>query len=617
MKPTQVAIYARVSSEQQAETHTIASQVAALRARLTVDGLTISEAMQFLDDGYSGATLVRPALERLRDVIAAGSVDRLYIHSPDRLARKYAYQVLLVDEFRRAGVEVIFLNRALGHSPEDDLLLQVQGMIAEYERAKIIERHRRGKRHAARVGVVHGLSGAPYGYRYVPKYEGGGQARYEIIPDEARVVRQVFAWVGPDRLTIGEACRRLTQAGEVTRTGKTVWDRSVVWGILKNPAYQGTAAFGKTRQEPLRPRLRAQRHRPVQPRRAVSTHDVPPEDWITIPVPALVEPEVFAAVQEQLQENKRHARQSHRGALYLLQGLLQCQHCGYAFYGKRLSPSARTGKPRAYAYYRCLGTDAYRFGGERVCQNTQVRTDLLDVAVWQEVCTLLAHPERLAEEYRRRLQPETRAKRTPLATIEGQIGKLRQGVARLIDSYAEGLIDKGEFEPRVTRLRHRLARLEEQRQALADEAAVQGELQLIIGRLEDFAAKLHDGLETADWASQRDLIRALVKRVEVARHEVNVVFRIDPYPSDNDPEKKSLQLRRGRGVALAGQYRPAWTGRGPPPQSTPPPTWPRLASHGHSLCRRYGHSAPRRGDAPSPPHQDRNLAPTCRLTAET
>jgi site-specific DNA recombinase len=556
MNPTQVALYARVSSEQQAETHTSASQVAAWRERVATDGLTVSAALQCLDEGSSGATLVRPALERLRDVVAAGSVDRLYVHSPDRLARKYAYQVLLVDEFRRAGVEVMCLNRALGQSPEDDLLLQVQGMIAEYERAKIIERHRRGKRHAARLGTVNVLSGAPSGYRYVTKDEGGGQARYEIIPDEARVVRQVFDGVGRDRRTMGEVCRRLTQAGEVTRTGKTVWDRSVVWGILKNPAYQGTAAFGKTRQEPLRPRLRAQRNRPVQPRRAVSTYDVSPEDWITIPVPALVEPAVFAAVQEQLQENKRHARQSHRGALYLLQGLLQCQHCGYAFYGKRLSPSARKGKPRAYAYYRCLGTDAYRFGGERLCQNTQVRTDLLDLAVWQEVCTLLTHPERLAEEYRRRLQPETRAKRTPLATVEGQIGKLRQGVARLIDSYAEGLIDKGEFEPRVTRLRQRLARLEEQRQAFADEAAMQGELQLIIGRLEDFAAKLHDGLEAADWTSQRDLIRALVKRVEVARGNVNIVFRIDPYQGDNDPEKKSLQLCRGRGFPHSCQYLP-------------------------------------------------------------
>jgi len=345
---------------------------------------------------------VRPALERLRDVVAARSVDRLYVHSPDRLARTYAYQVFLVEEVRHAGVEVIFLNRALGQSPEDDLLLQVQGMIAEYERAKIIERHRRGTRHAARAGAVNVLRGAPYGYHYVSKHTGGGQARDEIVPDEARVVRQVFDWVGRDRETIGEVCRRLTRAGEVTRTGKTVWDRSMVWGMLKNPAYIGTAAFGKTRQEPLRPRLRAQRGRSLQPRRAVSTVDVPPEDWFPIPVPTLVAPEVFAAVQAPWQENRRHARQSQRGALYVLQGIVQCQHCGYASDGKRLSPSARKGKPRTYAYYRCLGTDAYRFGGERICHNAQVRTDLLDLAVWHEVSLRLAHPERLAEEYRRR-----------------------------------------------------------------------------------------------------------------------------------------------------------------------------------------------------------------------
>jgi site-specific DNA recombinase len=267
-------------------------------------------------------------LERLRDVAAAGAVDRLSVHAPDRLARKDAYQGLLVDEFQRAGGAVIFVNRELGRSPEDDLLLQVQGMMAEDERARMSARHRRGTLHAARAGTVHGLSGAPYGYRYLPKYEGQGQARYEAVPDEARVVRQVFDWVGRDRLTSGAVCRRLTQAGEVTRTGKTVWDRSVVWGMLRNPASRGMAAFGKPQQGPPRPRLRAQRRRPLQPRRAISTYDVPPAEWLGIPVPALVEPELFAGAQEQLQEHQRHARQSPRGARYLPQGLVQCPQCG-------------------------------------------------------------------------------------------------------------------------------------------------------------------------------------------------------------------------------------------------------------------------------------------------
>jgi site-specific DNA recombinase len=520
MTPMQTAIYARVSSAQQAEAHTVASQVAALRERVAADDLPLPEALQFIDEGYSGATLVRPALERLRDLAAAGALDRLYVHSPDRLARKYAYQVLLVDEFQHAGVEVIFLNREVGQSPEDDLLLQVQGMMAEYERAKIIERHRRGKLHAARAGTVNVLSGAPYGYHYISKYEGHGQARYEAVPDEARVVRQVFDWVGRDRLTIGEVCRRLTQAGEVTRSGKTIWDRSVVWGMLKNPAYMGSAAFGKTQQEPLRPRLRAQRGRPLQPRRAVSTRDVPQPEWITIPVPALVALEVFTAVQEQLWDNQRHARQSRRGARY-------------------------------------LGTDAYRFGGERVCQNTQVRTDLLELAVWQDVCALLAHPRRLAEEYQRRAHPNGPTTRTLLTTLEAQLGKLRQGLARLIDSYAEALIEKHEFEPRITRLRQRIAHVEAQRQQLAEEDALHTDLRLIIGRLEDFAAQVQEGLVEADWSRKREMIRALVKRVEVAYDQVKVVFRIEPRPGDPSPEKKSLQDCRGSNCTSPGQRVPA------------------------------------------------------------
>src|SRR3712207_2635867 len=268
MTPLRVAIYARVSSEQQASDNTIASQIAALEARVAQDGLHLTPEGRFTEVGYSGATLVRPELERLRDAVAAGGLDRLYVHSPDRLARRYAYQVLLIDEFRRAGVEIVFLNRPIGLSPEDDLLLQVQGMVAEYERAKILERSRRGKRHAAHQGAVSVLSGAPYGYRYVGKPEGGGVARYEILEDEARIVRQIFQWIGRERVSIGEVCRRLRQEGCLTRRGKPAWDRGTGWGLLRNPAYAGTAAFGKTRIGPLPARLAPVRGGREQPRRA-------------------------------------------------------------------------------------------------------------------------------------------------------------------------------------------------------------------------------------------------------------------------------------------------------------------------------------------------------------
>lgn len=136
----------------------------------------------------------------------------------------------------------------------------MQGMIAEYEHAKILERSRRGSAMPLVPAKWPSCVALPYGYYYVTRTEGGGEARYEIIPEEARVVRLIYRWVGVERVTIGEVCRRLEQAGERTRSGKTYWDRSVVWGMLKNPAYKGQAAFGKTRTGAMRPRLRGQRH---------------------------------------------------------------------------------------------------------------------------------------------------------------------------------------------------------------------------------------------------------------------------------------------------------------------------------------------------------------------
>jgi site-specific DNA recombinase len=333
MTERQVGLYARVSSEHQADANTIDSQVAALRAQITVDGFDLRSVLEFVDAGYSGSSLVRPALERLRDVAAAGGLDRLYVHCPDRLARHYAYQVLLLEELTQRGVEVIFLNRPLGHTPEDQLLLHVQGVIAEYERAKFLERSRRGKRHAAQAGRVGVLCHAPYGYRYVNKQEGGGDARFDIVWDEARVVQQVFAWVGHDRCTINAVCRRLHQGGVRTRTGKAHWDHKTIWDMLKNPAYKGEAAFGKTQWTPVGPRLRAPRGRPAHSRRGYSGKDIPTDQWITIPVPALVEAALFEAVQAQLDENRRRARIPEKGSRYLLQGLLVCSQCGYAYCG--------------------------------------------------------------------------------------------------------------------------------------------------------------------------------------------------------------------------------------------------------------------------------------------
>lgn len=548
-----VAFYARVSSEQQAKRGTIDSQIAALVERIAVDGEQIVEDMRFVDVGISGATLIRPQLERLRDSAALGLVDRLYVLSPDRLSRKYAHQALLMEELSACGVQVVFLNHAIGVTPEESLLLQMQGMISEYERAKIMERNRRGKLHGAKRGSINVLSTAPYGYRYIRKQLDGAPAQYVIELPQAATVRTLFQWIGMERLSIGEVTRRLAAMGIATATGKPHWDRSVVWGILRNPAYMGRAAFGKTQSRDCLPRVRAQRHSADVPKNGYSTVRTDPSQWIEIPVPAIISEALFQSVQEQLAENRKTARQRSHGAVYLLQGLVVCGHCRYAYYGKKISTAAAKGHQRHYAYYRCIGTDAYRFGGERVCDNQQIRTDRLDDLVWQQVVELLAHPGRLKSEYDRRLSVLEEKEKTSsdTAALERQRLQLEKGKSRLIDSYAEGMIDKADFDPKMRQLKVRLEQIDHQIQESRRNNAGQSELFLVINRLEEFASAVHDRLDTIDFVMKREVILGLVKRVEIHKEEILVVFRVDPDPGFNadensansDAGKKSMQDR--------------------------------------------------------------------------
>lgn len=536
MSTMTVALYARVSSEQQAQSCTIDSQLAALRERIAQDGQRLLPEHEFIDQGYSGSTLIRPALERLRDAVSSGAIDKLYVHSPDRLARKYAYQVMVVDEFQRAGVTIVFLNRAMGQSPEDELLLQVQGVIAEYERAKMLERVRRGKRHRAQQGAVNVLARAPYGYRYVSVAEGGGQARFEISPEQAQVVRRIFDWVGRERLCLGGVRRRLAEEAIASPSGKPWWDRTTVWNLVTNTAYYGQAAFGRTRVDVPTPQLRPRKGQTLSSPKKYSTYPVPASEWVMIPVPALVSQAEFDAVQAQLEENRKRSRCGQRGASYLLQGLLVCSCCGYAYYGKRISPASARYK-KSSTYYRCTGCDAYRFGGQRRCQNTQIRTELLDQAVWDEVCRLLQDPHRLAHEYQQRLDAvQDSPADADAAVLERQMAKVRQGITRLIDGYAEGYLEKAEAEPRIRRFKERLQTLEAQAQQMRSQARQEVELKLVISRLELFSAQVSAGLEQLDWTGRRELIRTLVKRVEIEPERVRVVFRVDEDSPPSSPD---------------------------------------------------------------------------------
>src|ERR1700748_1968907 len=239
------AIYARVSSDKQREENTIASQTAALIAFAGEKQFEVPREWIFEDDGYSGASLIRPGLERVRDLAAEGLIQALLVYAPDRLSRRYAHQILLIEELARAVVETVFIRAPRGSTPEDELLVQFQGMIAEYERAQILERTRRGKAHRAKSGTINVLSGAPFGYRYVRKSE-HTEARYEVVAHEAAIVAELFARYADGGVAIGELARWLRGRSVVPPTGMPRWARSTLGGILRTPASAGRACFGKT-----------------------------------------------------------------------------------------------------------------------------------------------------------------------------------------------------------------------------------------------------------------------------------------------------------------------------------------------------------------------------------
>ena len=547
---TSAAIYARVSSARQKQDETISSQTAALRAHAGLLGFDVPQQWVFEDDGHSGATLVRPALESLRDLIAGVGVDVVLCYSPDRLARKFAYQALLIEEFTRAGTRIEFVKGPRGDTAEDQLLVQFQGMFAEYEKAQILERSRRGKQHRAKAGSINVLGGAPFGYRYLRKSEHAG-AGYEIVEHEAVLVVELFRRYADDGASLADLTRWLTEQGVPTRTGKDRWDRSVVWGMLRNPAYAGRAVFGKTTVVHSSPGLnRTARLAGRSTPKASKTVDRPRAEWIEIAVPAIVSEQTFHRVAVRLADNKRFASRNSK-VPSLLQGLAACAACGYGYY----RTSTRTTNKKIY-YYRCLGSDDYRYQGGRVCDNKPVRADHLDAVVWEHITALLADPQLIRAEIDKRLDqarssdPAT-SQRTRLDTA---LTKATVSITRMIEAFQEQLISIDELRARMPELRARETNLRAQI-AAADTQAADREVYLkLADDLNGFLAQLRANTSTATIPERQRVLRLLVKDVLVGPNKITVRHRIpirerrpsDPQPPDTeDDQNPSYPLRWG------------------------------------------------------------------------
>jgi len=531
------AIYARVSSDKQKEENTIASQTAALVAFAREHGYDVPGEWIFEDEGFSGASLVRPGLERLRDLAAEGQIEAVLVYAPDRLSRKYAYQVLLTEEFARGGVETVFIKAPQSATPEDNLLLQFQGMIAEYERAQILERSRRGKRHRARQGQISVLSGAPYGYRYVRKSDETA-AFYQIIEAEADVVRLVYERYTAEHLSIGAITRLLNKQGVPTRKRISRWERSTVWGMLRNPAYKGTACFGKTEISQRQRVTRPLRMRNGVAKRNSANHERPHKEWIEIPVPAIINEETFAIAQELLTANKTHApRRTIEPSI--CQGMVSCSKCGYALYRTSTRSSARK-----IHYYRCLGSDAWRHLNGPVCNNRPVRQDLLDQVVWTEIVKLLEVPRLIDDELNRRLEAAQNAAPTKRRqeALQRELTRVRKSMERLMTAYQEDLVSLDELRSRMPDLRQREQAAHAELQSITIQAQDRASYLRLAETLAAFLGRLRSSAETLDILERQRIVRLLVKEILVADDAITIRHSIPltaNSPHNDEPPKST------------------------------------------------------------------------------
>lgn len=518
MKRT-AAIYARVSSDRQKEDGTIASQRAALLEYAQAQELTVPSEWIFEDEGYSGAVLTRPGLERLRDLVAEGQVEVVLVYAPDRLSRKYAYQVLLIEEFARLGVETRFVKAPSAQTPEERLLLQFQGMIAEYERALIAERTRRGKRYRAKAGCVSVLSVAPYGYRYIKKTEHSA-GYFAVQESEAQIVRRMFELYTQERWSIGAITRYLNEQRIVTRAGKSLWHDTTVLGMLRNPAYQGQAAYGKTQNCPSQKRTRTARQRGGFGRRC-SKKSMDKSQWIEVAVPALVSPETFALAQERLAENRRLSLRNTK-IPSLLQGLLVCEQCGYGLY-RSSSGSTRSARGRQQ-YYRCTGADGYRHLPGPVCSCRMIRVDYLDELVWQQLLELLRRPEMIRAELERRRQEHLNSNpvQQRKEQLERELSRSKQQMDKLLDAYQEDLLTLADLRQRAPELKKKIGALEKERQSLSLRAVEDQRWIELNQSLEAFLARLNQSVEKLSNEERQKIVRLLVKQVDVGKETITI-----------------------------------------------------------------------------------------------
>ncbi len=518
MKMKLAAIYARVSTKRQEEERTIESQIAALLDFAKEHGYQVPSEYRFIDDGVSGAILMRPALERLRNAAFTGAFRYLLVLNVERLARHLTLQLLLLEEFKRDGIEVLFLESPkMGDTPTDTLMFNISGAFAEYERSKITMRMRRGRIYKVKNGE-RVPQPAPYGYTYVPP-NNGNPSKWVVDTAAALVVKRIYRWYTEEGLTVRQIAKRLNEEERVPSPKGGVWYHGVIERILRNQSYTGEGYYNRFYKDHStdgalkisgRGRISYPRFKPK-----------PREEWIPFSVPMIIPPEVWQKAQEVMKQNARFARRNGRRR-YLLSGLMVCGVCGHTMHAVTY---------RGRSYYRCANGGKNR--PEGVPKHSMViERGVAEKAVWESLAQLLREPERIEQAWEAYKGSSDTGEADRL---EKQLRKLKNQRKRLLDAYQAGLISRDELAERQNPMLREMETIENR---LREERALENtELSL-----EEFTQQIERALNSSDLDLQREVIRLLIERI-VVEDDALVVEHI--VPTTNQISK----LRTGRGDA--------------------------------------------------------------------
>lgn len=487
------AIYARVSLEEQAEKFGLSSQLSELHDYTKAHGYDVLR--EFVDEGYSGGDLYRPALTQLRDAVREHGLDIVIIHDPDRLARKLAHQLIVTEEFEKRGVRLEFVTTPAADNMEGRLLLNVRGVIAEYEREKIRERTMRGRREKARQGLIVG-GRCPYGYK-------AADGKYEIDEQDSQAVQHMFRWLLEDRLSIRQIVERLNTEGYRPYLSSR-WGKSTVSRILRNEFYTGKGFYNR------RQRFEPEQAQPTFKRNKKSCQRWrPTTEWITQAVPTIISNELFQAAQLVLKHNSLHCGGRPSKTIYLLRGILKCSSCGRKYTGVPIFKDK---------YYRCTGRE--RLANPR-CDAASIPAARIEAFVWEYIVGLLSNPDLLTEKLAQH-QPERDPDLKPeVQRISAEIQQIERKENRLLEALLDETIQIPGMREKAIALSRQKSALQFRKQALEAQIAAQGDANSIRATALRYCEILRrvDGL---DMTARQKLLAAILYEVVLHDNEITI-----------------------------------------------------------------------------------------------